>query len=136
MSQAPVRKKRATPEADLQALIMKEIGKRCGEDVFAFAVPNGGYRSAAEATNHLKRMGVVAGVPDIAVIVRGRAYFLEVKSDTGRVSSRQSFTFRRISKAGAPTYVVNCLEHALEALEEWGAFPVIERKREAVLERF
>lgn len=119
---APARPKRATPEADLQAAVMKEIGRRCGPDVFVFHVPNGGYRSAIEATNHLKRMGVVSGVPDLVVIIRGQAHFLELKAPGGSTSDTQKFTMRRIREAGAPIAVADSMDAALATLAGWGAF--------------
>lgn len=118
---SPARPKRATPEADFQAKLIKEISKRCRPDVFVFHVPNGGWRSATEGAR-LKAQGVVAGVPDLCILIEGRAHFLELKAPGGSVSERQKFTMRRIRDAGAPTAIANTMEAAFEALTRWGAF--------------
>ncbi len=46
-----------------------------------FAVPNGERRDAKTGAK-LKRMGVRPGVPDLVVLVRGVAMFIELKADT------------------------------------------------------
>ncbi len=54
-----------------------------------FHVPNGGSRDAREAAK-LKRMGVLPGIPDIAILRPAqRVAWIEVKAAKGRLSSAQ-----------------------------------------------
>ena len=58
-------------------------------DALIWHTPNGGKRSKREAAE-LKRMGVLAGVPDIAILTRfGVVLFIEVKAPKGRQSPEQ-----------------------------------------------
>ena len=52
-------------------------------------IPNGGKRGAREAAE-FQRMGVVAGVPDIAILLGcGGVLFIEVKAPKGKLSPEQ-----------------------------------------------
>lgn len=53
-----------------------------------FHVPNGGSRNYREAAN-LKKMGVVAGVPDIIFIWKRAVHAFEFKSEDGNLSDKQ-----------------------------------------------
>ena len=53
-----------------------------------FSVPNGGLRTKREA-NKLKHEGLTAGIPDLIFAYRNRAYFLEIKTETGVLSDVQ-----------------------------------------------
>jgi hypothetical protein len=66
----------------------------------AFAVPNGGKRHAREAAR-MKGLGVKAGVPDLCVVYRGRAAFLELKAKRGVMSPAQKAMQKRLIYAGA-----------------------------------
>lgn len=57
-----------------------------------FAIPNGGSRNIVEAVN-FKRMGVLAGVPDLFVPRGNSTYhglFIEMKAGSGKLSESQS----------------------------------------------
>lgn len=75
-----------------------------------FHVPNGGVRSKAEAAQ-FKRLGVLAGVPDLTILTKcGRTLFVEVKSQSGRLSPDQ-VAFRDFCIAAAiPHAVVRSVE--------------------------
>jgi hypothetical protein len=61
--------------------------------LFAFHVPNGGWRTRTEGAI-LKGAGVVAGVPDIILINAGRTYALELKADGGSYPQRSRRRWR------------------------------------------
>ena len=73
--------------------------------------PNGGKRGAREAAE-LKRMGVKAGVPDIAIVIDGRLYFLEVKTPKGVLSEPQEQFCVALDCHGIPWAVVRSVEDA------------------------
>jgi hypothetical protein len=85
-------------EARIQASIVEWV-RTVAPGVLIFHIPNGGYRSKAEAAR-LKWTGVLAGVPDLAIIAPGgRAFFLEVKTATGRLSEVQREVIGRVCQA-------------------------------------
>jgi hypothetical protein len=87
--------------------------------VFAFAIPNGGYRRPVEAAI-LKGTGVVSGVPDVFIVRDGRCYALELKAKGGRVSDKQLACIAALREAGAFTAIAEGLDRALACLEAWG----------------
>ena len=78
-----------TSESSIQTAIMRYLDHALPASYRAFAIPNGGKRDRITGAI-MKREGVKAGVPDIA-IVRGGGHiaFLEVKNEKGRLSNSQ-----------------------------------------------
>jgi hypothetical protein len=74
-----------------------------------FHVPNGGKRSKREAMN-LKASGVVAGIPDMPFLWKGRLYAFEFKVDRNGLSDDQEETFIRWSEHGATCCEVRDVE--------------------------
>jgi hypothetical protein len=88
-----------------------------------WAIPNGGNRNIITATK-LKAEGVKSGVPDIAIVHEGQAFFLEVKkpkTDTpkGRLSDNQKTMIKRIEKAGGEVSVVYSVADVINQLIKW-----------------
>jgi hypothetical protein len=110
---------RRRPEDDIQRAVFQHLRARGAPGVFAFAVPNGGYRRAVEAAI-LKGMGVVAGVPDVIAIHEGRVYALELKAEGGRATPKQQEAIAAMEAAGAFTAIAEGLGRALAVLEAWG----------------
>jgi hypothetical protein len=77
------------PEQTIQRAVFEHLAVRRAPGTFAFHVPNGGWRSRAEAAI-LKGLGVVAGVPDVILVCDGRVYALELKALWHRTSSRRT----------------------------------------------
>jgi hypothetical protein len=115
------RQPRRHTEANLQTVLIQHIRTRARRDIFAFAIPNGGLRSSTEAMR-FKAQGVVAGVPDLCIIVDGRAHFLELKAPGGRLSDVQRFVMRKLDEAGAVTATAVGIDEALATLDQWGVF--------------
>jgi hypothetical protein len=84
--------------------------------LFAFHVPNGGWRTRTEGAI-LKGAGVVAGVPDIILINAGRTYALELKADGRKLSTAQRETMAAMERAGATVAHAVGLDAALAQLE-------------------
>lgn len=87
---------------------------------FFFHCPNGGYRTFNEAAN-FKKMGVKAGVPDLAIVLDGRAYWIELKREKGgALNANQKIVQPLLIEAGCPA-PANCrtLEEVKAALERW-----------------
>ncbi len=86
-----------------------------------FAIPNGGLRNKAVAAQ-LKAEGVEAGVPDMCLPVpRGRYHglFLELKTESGRVSKEQKWWITQLKVRGYRVEVCRGWGKAVNALNEY-----------------
>lgn len=82
-------------------------------------VPNGGRRGKREA-GLFKRLGVVAGIPDLIVFMDGAFVFaLEVKAPRGVVSKAQESIHTLMRSLGFHVAVVRSIDDARVALAEW-----------------
>lgn len=59
-----------------------------------------------------------SGVPDRILVFRGRVVFVELKSETGRLSPNQKAMIARLQKHGADVRVVYGREQADALIEE------------------
>lgn len=91
---------------------------------FWYHVPNQGMfastRQILSAGARFKKQGLRAGVPDNAIVWGGQAYFIELKSKTGRISDAQKIVIPAIESAGAPVAVARTLDEVAAALTAWG----------------
>lgn len=77
-------------EHAIQTAIMSYLDEALPASYRAFAIPNGGKRDRITGAI-MKREGVKAGVPDIAIVRNGGAVaFIEVKTAKGRLSNSQT----------------------------------------------
>jgi hypothetical protein len=80
------------------------------------------------AAMRLKRLGMVAGDPDLRIwkpasrspFHSPSVGFLEVKSATGRLTPAQQEELAALQADGFPVAVVRSVDEALAALREWG----------------
>jgi hypothetical protein len=107
------------PEQTIQRAVFEHLAVRRSPGTFAFHVPNGGWRSRAEAAI-LKGLGVVAGVPDVILVCDGRVYALELKAAGGRLSGAQRQVHDALRDAGAEVAMAAGLDEALARLGDWG----------------
>lgn len=106
-------------EQQIQRAVFQHLAARAAPGVFAFHVPNGGYRRPIEAAI-LKGLGTKAGVPDIIAIRDGHTYALELKATGNKPTPTQSETMAVMERAGATVAVAVGLDDALRQLEQWG----------------
>lgn len=88
---------------------------------FLFCIPNGGYRSRIEA-KIMSGEGVRAGVSDLFLALPSNGchgLFIEMKSQTGRVSHHQKEFLARQAKAGYQCEVCNSLENFIKIVTEY-----------------
>ena len=111
--------RRAQPEAAIQRTLCAHLHARGAKGMFWFAIGNGGWRSKVEA-KIMKGTGTKPGTPDLAFVYQGRAYFLEVKTETGKASEHQLAAIAALNEAGAYATIAHGLDAALKALELWG----------------
>jgi hypothetical protein len=106
-------------EAHLQRTITAYLRMMLPTDVFFTAFPAGGGGKVRGA--QLKAMGLAPGVPDLLFIYQGKTRWIELKSDTGRVSPVQHDTFCRLYDAGCGNVVVcKTLDEVISTLKTWG----------------
>ena len=123
---------RSSPEFQIQRAVVQHLMLRRRKGVSFMAIPNGEYRSKRTA-GRLKAAGVRAGAPDMLVIVDGRPYGLEIKTETGRMSPDQRAMQQEWREAMAVYHVAHGLDEALRFLEDIGAI-TSSRGRPAVRE--
>jgi hypothetical protein len=111
---------RRQPEQELHFAVMDFLKLCLLPPAFPFHIPNGGLRLRSEA-GKLKRMGVQAGMPDIAVVYPfGQILFIELKAPKGILSDAQKAVHATIDATGAEIYVCKSLDDVQQALERAG----------------
>ena len=75
-----------------------------------------GWRGQAD----VKLLGMVTGWPDIEIMHSGCAYFLEVKSEKGRLTANQIAAQHRLHVAGCLIATVRSVDEALATVIGWG----------------
>jgi len=82
-------------------------------DCFVFAIPNGSLRNKMVAIK-LKREGVVAGIPDLQVLLpNSEHFFIEMKRPDGKLIKSQKETFEVIKGKGHKVIVCYGLDDAM-----------------------
>ena len=89
------------------------------DDAVFYHVPNGGLRSRKVA-QRLSGLGVVAGVPDLAVVHKGHAIFIELKAGRGTLSAAQRTMVRKLIYCGADVICARTLPDVEAALRDAG----------------
>ncbi len=80
-----------------------------------FHVPNGGTRNKIEAMQ-LKASGVVAGIPDLILINKGKLIGIELKTLIGKVSDKQIKVHESWKNQGIDTFVIRTFEEFQELI--------------------
>jgi hypothetical protein len=111
--------KRKRPEADFQSHLVDVLRQRL-EGALVFHIPNG-VNQPLPAALRLRRMGLTAGIPDLAVLhAGGKILFLECKAQMGSVSPEQNSIFAEIRALGHRVEVVREVAEALQYCGEAG----------------
>ena len=114
-----VRPRDRNAEARTQAAVVEWI-RLVAPQLIAFHVPNGGYRTPAEAAR-MKWVGVLAGVPDLVVLGRdGQSWLIEVKAEHGTLSAEQRAMRDRCTALRIPFVVAKSIYDVRRAFEIWG----------------
>lgn len=109
----------ASSEQQLQAQIATYLSLALPVDARFHHSPSEGKRGWKSQVA-LKSSGFSAGWPDIEVVWQGKIYFLELKSQKGRVSPAQAECHAGLVAAGACVAIVRSLDEAVARLIEWG----------------
>lgn len=106
-------------EDAFQVAVIEQASLMLKREVVYFHVPNGGKRNAREA-GRLKKMGVLAGVPDLIFIRAGQCYFIEAKIGKNDTAPIQKATIAALTEAGAQIAVCRSIEECVMAWRKWG----------------
>jgi len=112
---------RKAPEADIQRSVVTWLAlqERMGRLLY-FHIPNGGHRNVIVGAN-LKRLGTRKGVPDLCIVSKtGPVCFVELKSDSGSLTSEQKTWIAALDLCGCPTRVCRSLDEVQQFLYETG----------------
>jgi hypothetical protein len=111
--------RRGHPEDELQRSVVQFLRVALPDDAIAYAVPNGGQRHS-KAAARLVGLGVRAGIPDLAIVWRGHALFVELKAARGTLSAVQRQMIDKLHVCGAMVAVCKSLECVEGSLREMG----------------
>lgn len=67
-------------------------------------------KTCAKIINFLKKMGLLVGIPDFCILHSGKAHFVELKNETGKVSVTQKLIHKAFNRAGFKVHIVRSLE--------------------------
>jgi len=105
------------PETLLQIQIVEYLSLIASKNDFIFfSIPNEGAMTAGKGKvdyalmTTLKKMGMLPGIPDLCIIKNGRAYFMEVKTEKGKLSKQQGIIKLALADRKCLVRVVRSLE--------------------------
>jgi hypothetical protein len=98
-------------ESEIQRAIVKAL-RWLLPNCIVFHVPNGGKRARAEAAR-LVAAGVLAGVPDLIVILPNQVVFIEVKTRKGVLSNEQDAFADKARELGQTCLIFRSAEDAI-----------------------
>lgn len=111
----PVKRRRATPEADAQRGIVRFLRQILWPGSIVHCSPNEQTSALRQAVN--VGMGVHAGFSDLIVLARGHVLFLEVKAARGVQSEVQRRFQALVEMQGFPYEIIRTEADALAALD-------------------
>jgi hypothetical protein len=112
-------KRRASPEQTIQRAVVAHLKARGAPGLVWTHVPLGGYRKPVEGAI-FKGLGVRAGVSDLLLWHRGRAFALELKAEGGRPTEQQMQFVSDFNAAGGFGTIASGIDEAIRVLETWG----------------
>lgn len=88
--------------------------------IFYFSIPNEHYNISHAQGTTLKKMGLVPGMPDLAILHGGKIYFMEIKNAEGRLTEHQKIIHAELSRRGYVVSVVRSVADAIVYLNAHG----------------
>jgi hypothetical protein len=120
-------------EADIQKQIVSYLSHTASRfnNFTFFSIPNEGFLlgannrlgevEKARKLKYLKTLGLTPGMPDIEIVTKdGRAFFLEIKSEKGRLNENQKLVHRKLHNLNIQVEVVRSVEEVMELIKRWG----------------
>jgi hypothetical protein len=114
--------------ADVLRIEIAPAGKVSRAGVVWYSIDHANY--AGEVPGVRIGRGIIAGIPDIFVLYRGRAHMIEVKPEDGELSVAQRSVAAAVLASGGRVGVARDATETLACLDEW-QIPRNRRVREA-----
>lgn len=107
-------------EHRIQVSLIEYLTITAKPEIFYFAVPNGGLRNVRVA-QRMKAEGLKPGVSDMCFLLpEGKCGWLELKTQTGRLSDHQMGFKARCEKLGHLWAMARSVDEAIPTLRTWG----------------
>lgn len=110
---------RHVSEEKLHIAVLAYLSMALREDTLVVHIPNGGVRGKI-AGARLKRMGAKAGMPDLMILCDGRAFFIELKNDRGRINTAQHERLAELQNLECPAAVCRSVTEVACVVTKWG----------------
>ncbi len=129
-------------ESTIQKQVVDYLSKTAHKNnFFFFSIPNEAFmqtamiakmdgKTKAMLATHLKKMGMVPGVPDLCILYEGfsvetaweeaRTLFIELKTPTGKVSPVQKIVHESIKRVGHDVEIARGLDEVIFILRNYG----------------
>ena len=104
-------------ESMLQQMICEYLSLN---NIFYFSIPNEHWNISFAELNALKKRGMVPGMPDLAILKNQKIYFLEFKSERGKLSKNQQIIIDYLITHNYEVAIVRSFRSAMEILKLWG----------------
>lgn len=114
-----VKAARKATETEFHITVGQFLDIALPQDADWWHCPNGGQRNPIEAAR-MTRLGVRRGQPDIEILWRGRAYFIELKREGERPEDHQRNRMIRLEACGAVCGWSTSLEGVESQLRRFG----------------
>ncbi len=86
-------------------------------NIFYFSIPNEHWNISFAALNALKKRGMVPGMPDLAILKNQKIYFMEFKSDKGKLTRQQIIIIEYLREHGYDVAVVHNFDEVIDTLK-------------------
>ena len=110
--------RRGAPEHKLHVSVAKFLNVALPLDAWWTTIPTAG--SSLTQGAKIKARGYKAGTPDLVIIYRGKARWLELKAAKGVVAPEQRLCHAALHEAGSPVGIARDLNDVQFWLEQWG----------------
>lgn len=113
MTLAPKRRKPVQRERAFQMAVARFLALALPDHALAFAIPGGD-------RHQTRTPGYVPGTPDLMIVYRGNAFFIELKAGkAGRVSLAQGSCHQALVECGAKVAICRSLDDIADACMAW-----------------
>ena len=112
---------RKNPERELHYAVAGYLSLALTDESFFTTIGHGVYGGEARQIRGAmqRRVGQKPGVPDVMVVNKGQAYFLELKSLRGSLTDAQKDTMKKLSAAGSSVAVCRSVDEVAAYLNLW-----------------
>lgn len=104
-------------EMQLHKIVAEWLEIALTPETFWSTFPSGGGGVVRGA--NLRTMGLKSGVPDLMIVHRSEAYFIELKTAKGVLSAAQVECHEQLLEAGARIVVCRSLRDVANSLKAW-----------------